>query len=65
MKRRSTVADPSDTRAAAAAKIRMWESRAAKARQEGRTADAQRCADKVRDWASKARQLDRTEKPQE
>ena len=43
----------------------MWESRAAKARQEGRTADAQRCADKVRDWASKARQLDRTEKPQE
>jgi hypothetical protein len=36
----------------------MWESRAAKARQAGRKADADRCDDKVRDWASKARQAE-------
>jgi hypothetical protein len=47
--------------ATATAKIRMWGSRADKARQAGRTADADRCDDKVRDWASKARQIEQQE----
>jgi hypothetical protein len=50
----------SDVRATATAKVRMWESRAAKARQAGRKADADRCDDKVRDWASKARHAERS-----
>ena len=65
MNRRSIITNLRDTREAAAAKMRMWGSRAAKARQEGRTADAKRCDDKVRDWASKARQLERTENSQD
>ena len=40
-------------------KVRVWGSRADKARNEGRKADADRCDDKVRDWASRARQLER------
>jgi hypothetical protein len=48
--------------AAATAKVRMWGDRADKARKEGRKADADRCDDKVRDWVSRARQLERTQK---
>lgn len=39
-------------------KVRMWASRADKARQAGRKADADRCDDKMRDWASKVRQIE-------
>lgn len=65
MNRRPIIANLRDDRAAAAAKTRMWESRAAKARQEGRRADAERCDDKVRDWASRVRQLERTQESQD
>ena len=51
--------DMSGTHTAATAKVRVWGNRAAKARQEGRKADADRCDDKVRDWASRARQIER------
>lgn len=50
---------------AATAKVRVWESRADKARNEGRKADAARCDDKVRDWASRARQLERIRSSEE
>jgi hypothetical protein len=40
-------------------KVRVWGNRADKARKEGRTADADRCDDKVRDWVSRARQIER------
>jgi hypothetical protein len=40
-------------------KVRMWGVRAAKARQTGRKADADRCEDKARDWASKVKQIER------
>jgi hypothetical protein len=43
----------------ATAKVRLWGNRAARARQDGRKADADRCDDKVRDWAARARQLER------
>jgi len=57
MKRRySATKQPAENHAIATGKVRLWESRAAKARQNGRKADADRCDDKVRDWASKARQ---------
>lgn len=39
-------------------KVRMWANRADKARQAGRKADADRCDDKARDWASKVRQIE-------
>lgn len=45
--------------AAAEAKVRLWQARAEKARLAGRTADAQRCDDKVRDWVSRAKQIER------
>jgi len=45
--------------------VRLWESRAVKARQNGRKADADRCDDKVRDWASKARQAERIQDSKE
>jgi hypothetical protein len=45
--------------AAANAKVRLWQQRAEKARLAGRRADAQRCDDKVRDWASRAKQIAR------
>ncbi len=45
--------------AAAEAKVRLWQQRAEKARLAGRSADAQRCDDKVRDWASRAKQIAR------
>lgn len=47
----------------ATAKIRVWGDRAGRARLAGRTADADRCEDKVRDWASKARQIERGQRP--
>lgn len=56
---RSTVRNPRYDLATVTDKVRMWRSRAEKARQDGRTADADRCDDKVRDWASRARQLER------
>ena len=43
----------------ATAKVRVWGYRADKARKEGRKADADRCDDKVRDWVSRARQIER------
>ena len=51
--------DTSDRHAAATTKVRVWGNRADKARQDGRKADADRCDDKVRDWASRARQIER------
>lgn len=64
MKNRSTViANLRESYAAAIAKVRMWEDRAAKARQDGRKADATRCEDKVRDWASRVRQIEQQQTP--
>jgi hypothetical protein len=40
-------------------KVGIWANRADKARQAGRKADADRCEDKVRDWASKVKQIER------
>lgn len=57
--KQSETKQESDVQATAMAKVRMWESRAAKARQAGRKADADRCDDKVRDWASRARHAER------
>jgi hypothetical protein len=51
----------SDKHTAATAKVRVWGNRAEKARKEGRKADADRCDDKVRDWVSRARQIERIE----
>jgi hypothetical protein len=58
-RRRSDTKQLAENQATATARVRLWASRAAKARQNGRTADADRCDDKVRDWASKARQAER------
>ena len=44
---------------AATDKARMWQKRARLARQGGREADAGRWDDKVRDWSSRARQIER------
>jgi hypothetical protein len=52
-----------ENHALATAKVRIWETRAEKARRAGRTADAERCDDKVRDWASKLKQIERTKNP--
>ena len=54
-----TKGEMSERHTAASAKARVWMNRAYKARQEGRKADADRCDDKVRDWLSKARQIER------
>ena len=60
MARRSPeVDDMSERHTAATAKVRVWGNRADKARKGGRRADADRCDDKVRDWASRARQIER------
>jgi hypothetical protein len=45
--------------AVAEERIRIWTARGAAARKEGRDADASRCEDKVRDWCSKVRQIER------
>lgn len=52
----------SETHTAATAKVRVWGNRADKARKEGRKADADRCDDKVRDWVSRARQIERIQR---
>jgi hypothetical protein len=57
--RRPETEEISERHTLATEKVRLWESRADKARKEGRISDADRCADKVRDWVSKARQLER------
>jgi hypothetical protein len=44
--------------ATAKAKIRVWRNRADLARLAGRKADANRCDDKIRDWASRAKQIE-------
>jgi hypothetical protein len=54
-----TKGEMSERHTVAMAKTRVWLSRANKARKEGRKADADRCDDKVRDWLSKARQIER------
>jgi hypothetical protein len=48
-----------ENHATATAKVRLWGSLAEKARQAGRKADADRCDAKVRDWASRVRQIER------
>jgi hypothetical protein len=65
MKRRESESDEQQVNhATATAKVRLWGTRADKARMAGRKADAARCDDKVRDWASKARQIEREQKPE-
>jgi hypothetical protein len=49
----------SEKHTVATAKVRVWADRAVKARKEGRKGDADRCDDKVRDWVSRARQIER------
>jgi hypothetical protein len=64
MKRRESESEePIQRYATAIAKVRMWSDRADKARQAGRMANADRCEDKVRDWASRARQIERAQNP--
>jgi hypothetical protein len=53
------TAEMSERYTVATAKVRLWGNRAARARQDGRKADADRCDDKVRDWAARASQLER------
>jgi hypothetical protein len=52
----------SETHTVATAKVRVWGNRADIARKEGRKADANRCNDKVRDWVSRARQIERIQR---
>lgn len=40
-------------------KVRLWRDRATVAHEEGRESDAGRCEDKVRDWSSRVRQIER------
>lgn len=58
-RRNPETKDMSERHSVTAAKVRAWINRADKARKEGRKADADRCDDKVRDWASRARQIER------
>jgi hypothetical protein len=44
--------------AAATAKVRVWGKRADLARLAGRKAAANRCDDKIRDWESRAKQIE-------
>jgi hypothetical protein len=44
--------------AASIAKVRAWRVRANQARVAGRKTDADRCDDKVRDWVSRAKQIE-------
>jgi hypothetical protein len=64
-RRRSDTKQLAENHATATARVRLWESRAVKARQNGRKADADRCDDKVRDWASKAKQAERIQNSEE
>jgi hypothetical protein len=56
--RRAESEELQESYAVATAKIRMWRSRAELARLSGRKDDADRCDDKVRDWASRAKQIE-------
>ena len=58
-RRRAETEQVGERHTAAPAKVRVWGIRADKARNEGRKADADRCDDKVRDWASRARPIER------
>lgn len=58
MRRYPVIEDMSERHTRATAKVRVWGNRAAKARHDGRKADADRCDDKVRDWVSRARQIE-------
>lgn len=51
-----------DAHSVAVDKVRLWEKRAVTAREQGRVADANRCDDKARDWASRARLLERQQR---
>jgi hypothetical protein len=53
------IKEMSEGHTVATVKVRVWGNRAVKARSEGRKADADRCDDKVRDWVSRARQIER------
>jgi hypothetical protein len=57
-RRRAEGGELQEQYAAATSKIRMWRNRADLARLAGRKADAKRCEDKVRDWASRAKQIE-------
>jgi len=61
LRRGPQTIEMSDKHTIATAKVRVWGDRAGRARQWGRKADADRCDDKVRDWASRARQIERLE----
>lgn len=62
MKRRDlTIQQMREAHAAAEAKVRLWQARAENARLAGRTADARRCDDKVRDWVSRVKQIERSQ----
>jgi hypothetical protein len=61
-RRKSQTEEQLQNHATATAKVRMWGNRADQARQAGRKADAERCHDKMRDWASKARQIEQSQK---
>jgi len=56
---RETNEELSERHTVATAKASVWMNRADKARREGRKVDADRCADKARDWVSRARQIER------
>jgi hypothetical protein len=56
---RAETVELGEMHAAATAKVRVWGRRAHKARKDGRKADADRCDDKIRDWAARARQIER------
>ena len=56
---RPETEDMSARHTTATDKVRVWADRADKARRDGRKADADRCDDKVRDWVSRARQIER------
>ena len=58
-RRNPQTKDMSERQTLATEKVRVWINRAERARKEGRKADADRCDDKVRDWVSRARQMER------
>jgi hypothetical protein len=57
-RRRAEGEELQEMYATATAKMRAWRKRADLARLAGRKADANRCDDKIRDWASRAKQIE-------
>jgi phage shock protein A len=57
-RRRAEGEELQEKYATATAKMRVWRNRADLARLAGRKADANRCDDKIRDWASRAKQIE-------